>query len=157
MAQTQRDAVGLGIHSREQIRPAELRKHMNLRAAPVLQSLAAVASQPPEASMRSVRLHRPWLSVILVLAIMRMLSLTGSAQSEASHAKKPKSGSCTHDDSGLKLPAGFCATVFAEGIGHARHLVVSPSGVVLSTPGPETTMTSTKHMMGVFWSRSRTR
>jgi glucose/arabinose dehydrogenase len=44
--------------------------------------------------------------------------------------KKPKSGSCSHDDSGLKLPADFCATVFAEGIGHARHLVVSPSGVV---------------------------
>jgi glucose/arabinose dehydrogenase/cytochrome c5 len=28
------------------------------------------------------------------------------------------------------LPAGFCATVFADGIGHARHLVVAPSGVV---------------------------
>ncbi|HEX4166522.1 MAG TPA: PQQ-dependent sugar dehydrogenase, partial [Bryobacteraceae bacterium] len=30
----------------------------------------------------------------------------------------------------MKLPAGFCATVFAEGIGHARQLIVSPSGVV---------------------------
>ncbi|HEV2495325.1 MAG TPA: c-type cytochrome [Terriglobia bacterium] len=30
----------------------------------------------------------------------------------------------------MKLPAGFCATVFADGIGHARHLVVGPSGVV---------------------------
>jgi len=28
------------------------------------------------------------------------------------------------------LPAGFCATVFADGIGHARHLVVAPNGVV---------------------------
>jgi glucose/arabinose dehydrogenase/mono/diheme cytochrome c family protein len=28
------------------------------------------------------------------------------------------------------LPAGFCATIFADNIGHARHLVVSPSGVV---------------------------
>jgi glucose/arabinose dehydrogenase len=28
------------------------------------------------------------------------------------------------------LPAGFCATVFADGIGHARHLMVAPSGVV---------------------------
>jgi hypothetical protein len=33
-------------------------------------------------------------------------------------------------DSGLTLPAGFCATVFADGVGHARHLVVAPSGVV---------------------------
>ena len=37
---------------------------------------------------------------------------------------------CPGDDSGLSLPAGFCATVFADGIGHARHLVVSAGGVV---------------------------
>jgi hypothetical protein len=28
----------------------------------------------------------------------------------------------------LTLPAGFCATVFADGIGHARHLVAAPDG-----------------------------
>jgi len=39
-------------------------------------------------------------------------------------------GACKGDDSGLKLPAGFCATVFADGIGHARHMVVADSGVV---------------------------
>jgi glucose/arabinose dehydrogenase/mono/diheme cytochrome c family protein len=33
-------------------------------------------------------------------------------------------------NAGLKLPAGFCATVFADGLGHARHLVVTPAGVV---------------------------
>ena len=38
--------------------------------------------------------------------------------------------SCPANDSGLKLPAGFCATIFADGIGHARHLVVAPNGVV---------------------------
>jgi glucose/arabinose dehydrogenase/mono/diheme cytochrome c family protein len=37
---------------------------------------------------------------------------------------------CPGDDSGLALPAGFCATVFADGIGHARQMVVSPSGVL---------------------------
>src|ERR1700722_13578020 len=41
-----------------------------------------------------------------------------------------KSLICQNDDSGLKLPAGFCATIFADNIGHARHLVVAPSGVV---------------------------
>jgi glucose/arabinose dehydrogenase/mono/diheme cytochrome c family protein len=40
------------------------------------------------------------------------------------------SSNCAGDDSGLTLPAGFCATIFADGIGHARHLVVSDSGVV---------------------------
>jgi glucose/arabinose dehydrogenase/mono/diheme cytochrome c family protein len=38
--------------------------------------------------------------------------------------------SCKGDDSGLTLPAGFCATIFADGIGHARHLVVADNGVV---------------------------
>ena len=80
--------------------------------------------------MRSLRLYRPWWCVIVVLVTVCVLRLTGSAQNQPSPAKKPKSGSCLRDDSGLKLPAGFCATVFAEGIGHARHLVVGPSGVV---------------------------
>ncbi|HET6377593.1 MAG TPA: c-type cytochrome [Methylocella sp.] len=37
---------------------------------------------------------------------------------------------CAAGDAGIKLPHGFCATVFADGIGHARHLAVSPSGTV---------------------------
>ena len=37
---------------------------------------------------------------------------------------------CPTNDTGLKLPTGFCATIFAEGIGHTRHIVVSPDGVV---------------------------
>lgn len=41
-----------------------------------------------------------------------------------------KSHACANDDSGLKLPAGFCATVFADGIGHARHMVVASNGVL---------------------------
>ena len=96
----------------------------------VLESLATIPSRPPEASMRLLRLCTPRLSVIVLLAIMFALSSVVSAQSGPSPSKKPKSGSCLHDVSGLKLPAGFCATVFAEGIGHARHLVVSPGGVV---------------------------
>ena len=37
---------------------------------------------------------------------------------------------CTGDNGGITLPRGFCATVFADDIGHARHLVVSPTGIV---------------------------
>ncbi len=37
---------------------------------------------------------------------------------------------CPQDDAGLKLPAGFCASIFADEIGHARHMVVAPNGVV---------------------------
>jgi glucose/arabinose dehydrogenase len=37
---------------------------------------------------------------------------------------------CTGDNAGLTLPAGFCATVFADSLGHARHIVVAPNGDV---------------------------
>lgn len=37
---------------------------------------------------------------------------------------------CAVDNGGITLPRGFCATVFADNIGHARHLVVAPNGVV---------------------------
>jgi glucose/arabinose dehydrogenase len=40
------------------------------------------------------------------------------------------SAACPNDDSGLQLPPGFCATIFADGIGHARHMAVTPAGVV---------------------------
>jgi glucose/arabinose dehydrogenase len=52
-----------------------------------------------------------------------------AAQPPSTDAQRA-SVACPKDDSGLKLPPGFCATVFADGIGHARHLVVAPNGVV---------------------------
>ena len=42
----------------------------------------------------------------------------------------PAAAECPGDDSGLQLPPGFCATVFADNIGHSRQLVVAPNGVV---------------------------
>jgi glucose/arabinose dehydrogenase/mono/diheme cytochrome c family protein len=80
--------------------------------------------------MRSLRLFTPRLSTVVLLAAVCVSSLTGLTQNQPSPGKKTKSGSCSHNDSGLTLPAGFCATVFADGIGHARHLVVGPTGVV---------------------------
>jgi glucose/arabinose dehydrogenase/mono/diheme cytochrome c family protein len=37
---------------------------------------------------------------------------------------------CAPDAGGLALPPGFCAAVFADSLGHARHLAVAPNGVV---------------------------
>ena len=37
---------------------------------------------------------------------------------------------CAPDNGGLTLPSGFCATVFADSIGHARHITVSSDGTV---------------------------
>ncbi|HLE57709.1 MAG TPA: PQQ-dependent sugar dehydrogenase [Rhodothermia bacterium] len=37
---------------------------------------------------------------------------------------------CREGQAGLRLPPGFCATIFADSIGAARHLVVAPNGDV---------------------------
>src|SRR4029079_5312530 len=33
-------------------------------------------------------------------------------------------------DAGITVPTGFCASVFADNLGHARHLAVAPNGDV---------------------------
>jgi glucose/arabinose dehydrogenase len=52
-----------------------------------------------------------------------------SAQAQTT-AAAPPTGACPSDNGGITLPPGFCATVFADNIGHARHMVVAPNGVV---------------------------
>lgn len=47
-------------------------------------------------------------------------------------------GACAADNAGLTLPAGFCATIFADSLTAPRHMVVAPNGdlwVVAAAPG----------------------
>ena len=55
-----------------------------------------------------------------------------SPETPATSATNPASTKqvCADENGGLTLPPWFCATVFADRIGHARHLVVAPSSVV---------------------------
>jgi glucose/arabinose dehydrogenase/mono/diheme cytochrome c family protein len=71
-----------------------------------------------------------WLPAIAVVAAVCAIGCTASGQSQSKQVLDGKKEPCPNDDSGLKLPPGFCATVFADDIGHARHMVVAPSGVV---------------------------
>jgi glucose/arabinose dehydrogenase len=80
--------------------------------------------------MQTQRWCRTLLSAIAVLSASCLILPLASAQNESNSGEGTKSQACPNDDSGLKLPAGFCATVFADGIGHARHVVVAPNGVV---------------------------
>jgi glucose/arabinose dehydrogenase/cytochrome c5 len=69
--------------------------------------------------------------LVLISLLGAAIAPSGTAWSESPQASRPASpAGCPRDDSGLKLPPGFCATVFADDTGHARHLVVSPDGVV---------------------------
>jgi glucose/arabinose dehydrogenase/mono/diheme cytochrome c family protein len=51
------------------------------------------------------------------------------APADSATAQAAAAGSAC-DNAGLTLPDGFCATVFADSIGHARHLAVGPDGTV---------------------------
>jgi glucose/arabinose dehydrogenase len=59
------------------------------------------------------------------LSLLALFAAQGGARA-AAQTPTP----CPTDDTGLHLPPGFCASIFADGIGHARHLVVAPNGVV---------------------------
>jgi glucose/arabinose dehydrogenase/mono/diheme cytochrome c family protein len=70
-------------------------------------------------------------SLVVLAAIYLGSSLAPAGErSNSAATAQTQSKVCPNDDSGLKLPAGFCATVFADGIGHARHMVVAPSGIL---------------------------
>jgi glucose/arabinose dehydrogenase/mono/diheme cytochrome c family protein len=58
------------------------------------------------------------------------LGAVGALFALPTFAAEAAAGKCPSGAGGLKLPPGFCATVFADNIGHARHLVVGPTGVV---------------------------
>jgi hypothetical protein len=67
----------------------------------------------------------------LTFLIIGMLLATGSSSAaQERHTAPAPTAACADDNGGITLPPGFCATVFADTIGHARHLVVAPNGVV---------------------------
>ena len=64
------------------------------------------------------------------LVIALLLATGSSSAAQERHTAPTSMEACAADNGGITLPPGFCATVFADNIGHARHLVVAPNGVV---------------------------
>jgi len=60
-------------------------------------------------------------AIPFVLAVSLVLKPANAAQS---------GDACPADNGGLTLPPGFCATVFADNLGHTRHMAVAPDGTV---------------------------
>lgn len=50
--------------------------------------------------------------------------------STAAEARTIERTACDADNGGITLPEGFCASVFADQLGHARHIAIAPSGDV---------------------------
>jgi glucose/arabinose dehydrogenase len=48
----------------------------------------------------------------------------------ASGSASPAQSACSGDAGGLTLPPGFCATVFADNLGHTRHMAAAADGTL---------------------------
>jgi glucose/arabinose dehydrogenase/mono/diheme cytochrome c family protein len=83
-----------------------------------------------ERSMQLSNAIKITLSVLAALAAIYTGSSLTPARNQPNPTGEAKNQACPNDDSGLQLPSGFCATVFADAIGHARHMVVAPDGVL---------------------------
>lgn len=73
----------------------------------------------------------------LLLLVLPAFAACGGDKGASSDSTKGATGavtaaSCASDSAatGIAVPTGFCATVFADTIGHARHIVVAPNGDV---------------------------
>ncbi len=93
--------------------------------------------------MRTIR-HSITASLVGVAGLLAACtsgekSTTDSTAMAGGAAGSNASSRCAGDNAGLTLPAGFCASVFADSVGSPRHIVVTPNGVVyatLKTPAP---------------------
>src|SRR5258706_9034387 len=63
-----------------------------------------------------------WSGGLSLLVAVVMLVSTAPTQAAAT--------SCKGDAAGIALPDGFCATIFADNIGHARQMAVTPDGTL---------------------------
>lgn len=71
------------------------------------------------------RSHLGWsIGGAFACAIFVSFAIAGSAPGAAQEKACPDTGA------GLSLPKGFCATIFADKVGHARHIAVAQDGTV---------------------------
>src|SRR6201996_4608070 len=69
----------------------------------------------------------------LITALLALAPLVCAAQASAPAAARAGHAaklSCPGDNGGILLSHGFCATIFADNIGHVRHMVIGPNGVL---------------------------
>jgi glucose/arabinose dehydrogenase/mono/diheme cytochrome c family protein len=82
----------------------------------------------PDAATRTAPAR--FAAMTLPIAGLLLMSVQPSAAQDARNAASNSGSACAGDNGGITLSPGFCATVFADNVGHARHMVVAPNGVV---------------------------
>src|SRR6478672_3392099 len=82
----------------------------------------------PDAATRRAPVR--FAAMTLPIAGLLLMNAQPSAAQDARNTAANTGSTCAGDNGGITLSPGFCATVFADNVGHARHMVVAPNGVV---------------------------
>src|SRR5215469_4177364 len=69
-------------------------------------------------------------ALLASVSAIAALVATGTSAPAQTSSGSPASPACAGDNGGITLSPGFCATIFADNIGHVRHMVVAPNGVL---------------------------
>jgi glucose/arabinose dehydrogenase len=78
-----------------------------------------------------VRIVRPAAASVFVVAFALVAAAPASfAQSSQNATAKGQTDGCAADNGGITLSPGFCATVFADNLGHARQMAFGPDDVL---------------------------
>jgi glucose/arabinose dehydrogenase len=80
--------------------------------------------------MTATKMFRGLGLTLMAAAMMSCAKTEGRTTSDSTTPVAKTDAACPGDNGGLTLPPGFCATVFADDIGHARHAVVDSAGTV---------------------------
>src|SRR5215472_518832 len=102
---------------------------------PVMWSIAMASSgsdspgvPKPECRKRSGT--RTATALLASASAIAALIASGSTALAQATAGSPGASACSGDNGGITLSPGFCATIFADNIGHVRHMAVAPNGVL---------------------------
>lgn len=80
--------------------------------------------------MRSTDTPYRFILPAAVTAALLLLAGPRVARSQTAGADMAAQAPACTNDAGLRLPAGFCAGIFADNLGHVRHMVMAPNGVL---------------------------
>src|SRR4030095_6920894 len=80
-----------------------------------------------------VRIVRRTLSAMLIPIALAACNASEAGNDGRAVAETTFAAKCVGDTAGLTLPAGICASIFADSIGHARHIAVASNGDVYVT------------------------
>ena len=70
------------------------------------------------------------LSAASTAAVAAALFLAACATSQETASSQTAAATCDPGNGGISLPEGFCATVFADNLGHVRHAIVADDGTL---------------------------